>query len=876
MSLNMRNFKYKSNKIKDSKLMQKENYLAMAFFGLLAIVLFGKVLWGFYPMSDKDIVNFFSQHVSSAKYFSHGVFPLWDKNILSGAPSFNYEVSSNPLNLLAFGMVPLTPFMGYLNAYALLLFVCHFMMGFFTFRLCRRTLGLGLLPSLIAGAIYATNMGMKERVDIIPGGFVVLPLVVESAYRFSRDNFVREAIISGGLLAIGFYFSSLVGVVWCLVPFIFILVYRFFFEKKYVWQDLRSSFLFLFITLVSFSLLSSAVLMPFVMSLFNSELSLIGPTHSRLVEKNFFIDIPQFLRFFNRFIVQQIIPFTEFKGAAFVRYKLPLFSNLNTGYWNSYSILFLPSLFLVIAKFGKLSKTHKIVLSAFFTLILVEISLWIVPLKNLITILSLRHGIFVKMDSMLNLFGGLTVAIGLNYLLKTMGMDKTRAKDWGLKLFKSLLWVLLAGSAFFSCAYFLYLLSPEIAHKLYLYFNPDGTKTIGVFMYSHKYLARSELTPWLYVFFFSKVFTITLVLSLFKCIRLKTVISVLAGIMLLVCADRIATLNLFASFNAYAKNTVSEELPLTRFFLSNLKPYDRVVAINCKDKCGEILFKEYDYPNCMKPEWGLVEFVSLIKPRIKDWFIDGNPFRWMANKYWDVNLINGSTFSLSSNTLPSIQKMSGNGPEYKGAGLYLVHSTESRLLDIFGTRYVLSSGPIDDPRLHLAYRQVDETICTYVYENEAAFPRAWLVNEVRTVKDRNEIYDMMENERVDLRKTALVTNSFPGTFSRNIDYNENTPKITLHEPNKVEIEVNSRNRALLVLSDTYFKGWTATLNDNPTMIHEVNGFMRGVVVEKGHSMVKFKYRPFNFYIFLYLNIAAIFLVVVYLFFPVIRRRFSTK
>jgi len=856
----------------DALSQRKENYLASAFLFVLVAFLFVKVLFDYYPMSDKDVVLHFSTRVSSAKYLSEGYLALWNKNTLSGIPYFNSEVLHNPLNLFSIAMVPMAPLFGYFNSYSILLFLCHFLMGFFTFHLCRRTLGIDFVPSLLAGAIYATNMGMKERVDIMTGTFVVLPLVIESVYQFTERTYLRKAVINGCLLAAGFYASSLVGVMWVLMPFSLMLIFRFLAEKKHGLVQAKRYMLFFLITLISFLFLSSGVFIPFLMSIFSdSEMAYVG-TKTRFMLEGSFLNGPKLAYFIKKYILQQILPLSEPTGAALVRYKLPLIYKLfSTGFWNSYSILFLPSVLLLIVNYRRLERRYKILLNAFFALILFDLLLCITPFNNLCMTLTMQRGILNKMDFMLNLFGGLTVAIALDFILRARQQDFL--KKWALRLTRGVCSVLLLFSGLTALVYFVYILSPDLVSKGYMLITNSKENIISLFRYNHKYLASSELTPWLSIYFISKAAALLLLLLFFKHVRLISARVILAGLLFFVSADRVAMLNLFASFNSHAKNTFSESLPLTRFFLDNIGPSDRILTTNVKDSKQSyyILKNEYGYPEKFKG--GLVEYSALLVPRIKDYYTNGNPFRWTANSYWDINAINGRSMILPINTLPVLQDISGVGADVHDANIiFNVYTTESKFLDILGGRYVLSSFPIEDPRLKQVFRQVDDTICTYVYENVAAFPRAWVVTETMQVKDRALIYDMMERGEADLRKTALVMQPLPVKFDSENSHDDKAVKIITYEPNCVKIEVKTKGRALLVLSDTYFKGWRARVNGNPSEIHEVNGFMRGVVVEEGRSVVKFDYLPFDFIFFLSLNIIAIFIVTIYLYFPAISRR----
>lgn len=67
-------------------------------------------------------------------------------------------------------------------------------------------------------------------------------------------------------------------------------------------------------------------------------------------------------------------------------------------------------------------------------------------------------------------------------------------------------------------------------------------------------------------------------------------------------------------------------------------------------------------------------------------------------------------------------------------------------------------------------------------------------------------------------------------------------------PELVKIEVETRERSLLVLRDQYFPGWSAEIityggTARPVPIHRVNGVLRGVFIPPGRSVVTFHYSP---------------------------------
>ena len=68
-----------------------------------------------------------------------------------------------------------------------------------------------------------------------------------------------------------------------------------------------------------------------------------------------------------------------------------------------------------------------------------------------------------------------------------------------------------------------------------------------------------------------------------------------------------------------------------------------------------------------------------------------------------------------------------------------------------------------------------------------------------------------------------------------------------YEPTRVVIEVESSGPGWLVLSDTHYAGWEATVDGRSTPIYQANGCVRAVPIEAGQHRVVFRFRPRAFY-----------------------------
>ena len=53
---------------------------------------------------------------------------------------------------------------------------------------------------------------------------------------------------------------------------------------------------------------------------------------------------------------------------------------------------------------------------------------------------------------------------------------------------------------------------------------------------------------------------------------------------------------------------------------------------------------------------------------------------------------------------------------------------------------------------------------------------------------------------------------------------------------------------MVVMSDTWYPGWTAMVDGKPAELLEVYGALRGVVVDKGSHRVSMVFRPWSVYL----------------------------
>lgn len=128
-----------------------------------------------------------------------------------------------------------------------------------------------------------------------------------------------------------------------------------------------------------------------------------------------------------------------------------------------------------------------------------------------------------------------------------------------------------------------------------------------------------------------------------------------------------------------------------------------------------------------------------------------------------------------------------------------------------------------------------------IYENLDVRPRAYLVHQVYAADSpATALARVRADASVQAGQAAVVE----GTLTLNtIGTEQDTAQLVQYAAEAVEVKTNSQEAALLVLSDTAYPGWQATIDGAPAPIYTTNYLFRGVQVPAGEHVVRFVYAP---------------------------------
>ena len=175
-----------------------------------------------------------------------------------------------------------------------------------------------------------------------------------------------------------------------------------------------------------------------------------------------------------------------------------------------------------------------------------------------------------------------------------------------------------------------------------------------------------------------------------------------------------------------------------------------------------------------------------------------------------------------SGVIGAISKAGGDMTQVEGDSVYPV-------LNMLNTKYFIlplqggQSVPLENP---------------YTYGN------AWFVNHVRYVANANEELDAIGS--LDLRHEAVADQKFKEQLGESVPQDTvslSFVRIKTYEPNQLTYEVESAKGGVVVFSEIYYPGWTATVDGVEQTLGRVNYVLRALQVKPGKHEVVLSFFP---------------------------------
>ena len=126
--------------------------------------------------------------------------------------------------------------------------------------------------------------------------------------------------------------------------------------------------------------------------------------------------------------------------------------------------------------------------------------------------------------------------------------------------------------------------------------------------------------------------------------------------------------------------------------------------------------------------------------------------------------------------------------------------------------------------------------------NPYAYGNAWFVDRVDYVADANKEIDAVG--KTDLRHVAVADAKFKEAIGESAAQDStSTVTLTSYDANKLTYDVSSAKGGVIVFSDIYYPGWTATVDGTEVPVGRANYMLRAINVKPGAHKVELSFFP---------------------------------
>ncbi|MBR5083225.1 MAG: YfhO family protein [Prevotella sp.] len=132
---------------------------------------------------------------------------------------------------------------------------------------------------------------------------------------------------------------------------------------------------------------------------------------------------------------------------------------------------------------------------------------------------------------------------------------------------------------------------------------------------------------------------------------------------------------------------------------------------------------------------------------------------------------------------------------------------------------------------------------TVPLKNLYALGNAWFVDHLSYVDNAGQ--ELSALGKMNLRHEAVAEKKFKEQLGEAVEQENSTTsvKLTAYEPNELKYDVNSSKGGVLVFSEIYYPGWTATVDDQPVDVGRVNYVLRAINLKPGQHKVVLQFFP---------------------------------
>ncbi len=246
---------------------------------------------------------------------------------------------------------------------------------------------------------------------------------------------------------------------------------------------------------------------------------------------------------------------------------------------------------------------------------------------------------------------------------------------------------------------------------------------------------------------------------------------------------------------------------------------------------------------------------------------DKTDYRFAAN-----NLLNDSMDTLYK--IPSTEQLTVANFRYEdytkgyfGSFMGKMDIVSGNRLNLLNVRYLMFDKKPDKGN----FQKIDGI--DNLYQNLDALPRLFLVHKTEVINNPDDILPQIDNAGFNPRQTVILEKPSPLISTETNWVNDKDKAVfTYYSPDQLDIYTYSQNPSILFLSEMYYPGWKAYVDEKPAEIYQANYLFRSIYLDKGPHTIKMIFDPEDFKLGRNITIATLFALLAYFIYDIAKNR----
>lgn len=195
----------------------------------------------------------------------------------------------------------------------------------------------------------------------------------------------------------------------------------------------------------------------------------------------------------------------------------------------------------------------------------------------------------------------------------------------------------------------------------------------------------------------------------------------------------------------------------------------------------------------------------------------------------------------------------------------LGNSFRDRVFSVLGVSYIVDwveSGSSEKDFPPNRFVSVYKSGGWNIYKDQNLLNRIRLVGDYDTFSSNQEFEKKFFSRSFNPMNTVLLEKKVEASLDNDVKASIQVKK---YEPSEIIVQTQSSANQLLYVSDTFFSGWKAFVDNRPVEILRANYAFRAVIVPKGQHEVFMKYEPLSMQVGVVISFLSLLLGMVFLF-----------